>query len=113
VNWAVCPHCGAPLIGTLAFAKYEWYCLECGRHYGYLEPKVGADTPGLAMRAESLQAEWDREIRGKLIPERGYLNNCQACAAHLDYHMDHASDTQLAAHQIAFLYLEGRKSVSA
>lgn len=68
---AVCPGCEepTPLISTLAFRFYEFYCLECGGGFGFLEPRVVEGTPELDLYYVRLQAEWDEHAGRRLIIE--------------------------------------------
>ena len=66
---ATCPRDGAPLICTLVFRGAEFYCLECGGRYGFLDPRPAEATGGLEARYASLQAEWDEHAGRRLIVE--------------------------------------------
>lgn len=67
---ACCPDCegDVPLISTLHFAYAEFYCLECGGHFGFLDPKAVEDTPQLKARHLRLRAEFDLHAK-KLLPD--------------------------------------------
>lgn len=67
---ACCPRCSAitPLISTMAFTGAEFYCLECGGHFGFLSPRAVEDTPALSAQLKTLEAEW-RELRDGLQVE--------------------------------------------
>lgn len=68
---ACCPNCAepTPLITTLAFRHYEFYCLECGGRYGFLEPHAWTATPELEAHHMRLRAEWEAHAGNKLIVE--------------------------------------------
>ena len=68
---ACCPGCIAPtpLISTLAFSHYEFYCLECGGHFGFLSPRAETDTPELHAIYKALEAEWEEHAGTRLIVE--------------------------------------------
>jgi hypothetical protein len=99
---ACCPRCSepTPLISTMAFRHYEFYCLECGGRFGFLSPRAETDTPDLQAHYERLQAEWDEHAGERLIVE-GYEGG--------------AKPDKLAAHEEALAWLAERagKTVSA
>ncbi len=45
---ALCPACGVPLICTFAFSGHEFYCLDCGGLFDWLDP-----VPGNAVEHEA------------------------------------------------------------
>lgn len=107
--YALCP-CGAPLIGTMAFPKAEFYCLECGRHLGFLDPSMGKASAKLTARYEALQAEWDENVGNALIPPRSWrLDTCDKCHVGGEPHSTHATTEELAAHDAAIAWLEERR----
>lgn len=67
VPTAGCPRDRTPLIATIAFPKAEFYCLECGGHFGFLDPVPLEPTPEINKQMEALQAEWDEHVAGKII----------------------------------------------
>jgi len=60
---ATCPSCGEPLISTLRFRGYEFICVVCRRHWGFVEPTPAEATPELDARYQELKAQWDAEIK--------------------------------------------------
>lgn len=104
---AMCPACKAPLICTMAFSKFEFYCLECGRRYGWLDPIPAIETPAITRRYEKLKAEWD-EIAPALIGGGVRLKNCESCTTRDQPHWDHASGDEKAAHEAALETLRQR-----
>jgi hypothetical protein len=104
---ACCRVCGAPLIATLAFRKYEFYCLECGRHYDFLAPSGRQPTPELKARYQALLEEWN-EHAGKLIVDGGNYSDCETCTSSREPHELHATDDERAAHDAAIAWLRER-----
>jgi hypothetical protein len=68
---ACCPRCeeATPLVSTMAFRYFEFYCLECGGHFGFLEPRPVDVTPELTALEQRLHAEWDEHAGAKLTIE--------------------------------------------
>lgn len=62
---ATCPahYCGEPLVSTLRFRGYEFICVVCKRHWGFVDPTPAESTPELKARYEELKAQWDAEIK--------------------------------------------------
>lgn len=110
--YACCPNCGAPLISTLDFPKYEFYCLECGHHCGFLSPVAGEPTPERTERHEALQAEWDEHVGRKLLLHNGWLHDCERCQPHAEAHAAHATSEEWAAHEEALAWLRDRVTVT-
>lgn len=84
-GFACCPRCAhrPPLISTFAWHKFEFYCLDCGRKYGFLEPASTPDGPEVEARHAALQAEWDEHVEPRLITQdREYRATPEALAAH-------------------------------
>lgn len=104
---AVCPRDGAPLISTMAFSGAEFYCLECGAHLGWMSPRGVESTPEVEARYESLLAEWDEHAGRKLLI-RGWYGDCDRCSSHREYHTEHATDEERAAHAAAMTWLKER-----
>jgi hypothetical protein len=80
---ACCRRCEEPLISTIVFRYYEFYCLCCGTRWGFLDPAGREVTPELDAREAELRAEWDEHVAGKIIIEgREQHANPDALAAH-------------------------------
>lgn len=105
---ATCPRDGAPLIATLVFRKAEFYCLECGARLGFLSPRAAEPTPELNARYEALQAEWDEHAGSKLNVGQWWLERCEQCKPGGEYHAEHATDEERAAHEAALTWLRER-----
>lgn len=106
---AVCPSCGAPLISTMVFPKFEFYCLECGGKFGLMTPEAAKETPALRARYEALRTEW-REHAPAIISPCSWKTDCEACAPHRrdNPHAAHATDEEIAAHEAAMAWLAER-----
>lgn len=108
---ATCRKDGAPLIMTMFWAKYEWYCMECGGHYGFLGVDSMTPTPELNAQYDALEAEWDAHVKGKLITANGLrTEGCETCAKHdwNDTHDKHATAEEWAEHERAVEWLRQR-----
>jgi hypothetical protein len=105
---AICPRDGAPLISTLAFRKAEFYCLDCGGHFGFLSPDAAEDTPELRARYEALKSEWDEHAGSKLLADGGWYEDCERCEPGGEPHTAHAAAEELAAHEAALTWLRER-----
>jgi hypothetical protein len=108
---ATCPRDGVPLIMTTAWRAYEWYCLECGGHYGFLDVQAVAPTPELNEQYNALEDEWNEHVKGKFIVRNGLrTEGCETCAAHNwnDTHDRHATAEEWAEHERAMEWLHER-----
>lgn len=104
----MCPRCDTPVISTMAWRSYEFYCLECGAHLGFLSPRAAESTPELIARYDALKAEWDEHAGGKLITQGGWLQECSVCAPRGETHEAHATAEEIAAHEEALAWLRER-----
>jgi hypothetical protein len=109
---ACCPRCTepTPLISTMAFPRAEFYCLECGGHFGFLSPRAETATPELKARHDELRAEWDEHADPFLRVIRAWFEDCEACARRGEYHVEHASPKERAEHSQALAWLRDRVS---
>ena len=93
-GYACCPRClhRPPLIATFAWHKFEFYCLDCGGKFGFLQPlsKKGNEVAESHAR---LQAEWDEHVEDGLITQG---------------REDRATPEALAAHEAALQWLRDR-----
>lgn len=108
LRYAICPSCGAPLISTMAWPKYEFYCLECGGHYGFLQPRSVESTLELSERYNRLKYEWDKCAGPKLRIVNGWFADCEKCKPHDEYHSAHATKSEHQAEQAALAWLKMR-----
>lgn len=112
VPTAGCPTCKTPLIGTMAFSGAEFYCLECGRTCGWLSP-YALDADKVEEQMKALQAEWDENVGGKLMP-RGtfWRNDCEKCGDVLGRpeggHWEHVTQEEIEADKEAREWLKQR-----
>lgn len=66
---AMCPRCADEvLVSTFNWAHYEFYCLNCKGHFGWLEPRAAEPTPELDQRVEAAEAKFKAEF---FDPETG------------------------------------------
>lgn len=98
--------CDAPLVSTLAFRHFEFYCLDCGRRYGFLDPRPADETPELIARCDAYLAEWSALSEG-LISEGGRRSDCATCVDG-EEHTLHATADERAAHEAALERLRAR-----
>lgn len=117
---ACCPRDGAPLVSTMAFSKAEFYCLDCGSHLGFLDPRRGdPEDAGLVTRMEAYEAEWKDNAGGKLLTAGGYHRDCDKCwkeprtdggtpSGMLEPHTQHATPEEWEAHEEALTWLKQR-----
>lgn len=56
---AGCTNCEAPLICTLRFPGYEFYCIECGTKLSYVSPTPLEPTEENNARLAKLEGEWN------------------------------------------------------
>lgn len=104
---ACCPHDGAPLIATFVWAKAEFYCLDCGRRYGWLSPTPG-DGPALEAKLAEYQAEWDEHAGPHLrLIDSARFQDCPKCQEGQD-HMEHLTDQERVADGEARAWLRKR-----
>jgi hypothetical protein len=108
---ATCPVDGTPLIMTMAFRGAEFYCLECGGRFGWLQPHGVEPTPELEERYEKLKAEWDEHAGGKLLAAGAWREDCAQCNSEHP-HAEHATEAELTAHRGALAWLDARSTRS-
>lgn len=107
---ACCRGCGEPLIMTFAWSRYEFYCVNCGAHLGFLEPQAKEPTPELDARYEELKAEWEA-LGGSALLGGGIMRTtCKTCVDAREPHVLHATDDERAAHESAVEALAARAS---
>jgi len=106
VPTAGCPSCKAPLICTIAFSGAEFYCLECGRTCGWLDP-YRLFGQKVVDRQAALQAEWDEHAGDQLLGNF-WRDGCAECATHEGYHSQHATDEERQADRDARSWLAER-----
>lgn len=103
---AVCRADGKPLISTMMWARFEFYCLECGRKYGYLDPAGVKHDEEAEAAYQKVKAEWD-ELSAGIMPEgRFWRKDCPLCTG--EAHLDHASAEEVEANKAARERLRAR-----
>lgn len=106
----MCPTCDVPLVATLAFRKFEFYCLDCGRHLGFLDPDGREETPELVADMDARKAEWDEHAGLKLLTANAWRGSCERCTIG-DYtatHASHATSEEVLADAAAREWISGR-----
>lgn len=98
---ACCPRCDGdvPLVMTFAFYGAEFYCLDCGGRFGFLDPIGRDETPDLLEAMESRKNEWAENAGLFLLVPGSGLTTCERCKAGPDHfdHPGHATDEERAA----------------
>ena len=112
---AMCRSCAdSPLVSTFHFYKAEFYCLDCGGTFGFLEPRAGESTPELLARSEAYAAEWAEHADALITPRSYLLDTCEQCKGARESHDQHATDDEWQAHRAAEAWLAARvKAVPA
>lgn len=106
---AMC-RCGEPLVMTLHWARYEFYCLSCGKHYGFLDPTPADETPELLERVAAIEAEWNENAGRKLLTDHAWIEGCDKCEGRGEYHVEHATQADRMLHADAVAWIEQRKA---
>jgi hypothetical protein len=82
---AGCPRgCDTPLVMTMAFRGKEFYCLDCGRLYEFLEPRRLDTTPEVDAAQKAAGAEFTNLTQGDLLPT--HLAEIEPDGPRLDAH---------------------------
>lgn len=103
---AMCPTCKVPLVCTILFSGAEFYCLDCGRTFGWFDPTPTDITPELFAECGRRVEEWEPYAKALLtggVMKRG----CEKCS-HGQSHIDHATPEELEAHAKALVWLKER-----
>lgn len=98
---AMCPDCGVPLIGTVLFARAEFFCRTCRGTFGFLEPVGAPETPELLEVIERDRV-WFRAMASGAIPRGGMLSACATCSETNRPHELHTTEEEWAASNKAF-----------
>lgn len=104
---AMC-RCGVPLVATFAFARYEFYCLDCGDHLGWLEPGAADETPELVADMDARKAEWVENAGRKLLVHGAWNGDCDRCRLGGESHVQHATDAEREADAAAREWIRSR-----
>lgn len=106
---AMCPSCNVPLVSTMAWPRAEFYCLDCGRHLGFMSPVGAEETPELLEDMESRRVEFEENAGSKLVGDF-WLEDCDECdPGRSSYHSAHATAEDWEEHEQAIEWLEERK----
>lgn len=107
----VCRDCQIPLIWTFFWAYNEYFCINCGGHWGMMGagdrvPK----TPALRRQMRQLQKLWD-SIKISLVPFSSYKkNNCKKCQTE-DNHRRHLTPSERIKHKAVLRVLKNLEGV--
>lgn len=68
---ACCPACvdPTPLVCTLVFRHAEFYCLDCGGRFGFLEPRAEDKSDELDAALKRAEEEWAENAGHRLTVE--------------------------------------------
>lgn len=103
---AVCG-CGAPLVSTFVWDGYEFYCVECGRHFEFFGPRSAPATDELVARHAALDAEF-RALAADTITPGAKLHGCDQCSAGAGSHLAHATADERKRSEVAYMALANR-----
>lgn len=106
---ACCPRDGAPLISTMLFPEAEFYCLDCGGRFDFLQPRGKPETPELLEDMRARETEWNEHVQPRLRVVRAWLADCDQCKPGGEYHEAHATGEERAAHERALTWLRERR----
>lgn len=107
---AMCRRCAVPLVCTMAFSKYEFYCLDCGAKLGWLEPDSADETPELLADMEERKEEWSENAGRKLLVHGAWHKDCEQCRLGdgSATHILHATEDEIAADAAARTWITAR-----
>jgi len=97
----VCTRCKIPLIWTFLWSYKEFYCINCGGHWGMM----GAGdyvklTPELKAQNKVILRVW-KAVRFNLVNRGDYgMGNCKKCAGNYT-HRDHLSKSEIRKDKLA------------
>lgn len=104
---AMCPRCAVPVVCTFAFRRAEFYCLDCGRCLGWLDPDSAATTPALLADSEARAREFEENAGRHLIVSGSRLDSCEKCKAGEDHPL-HVTEAEKVADATARTWLVER-----
>lgn len=105
---AMCRRCQEPLVSTMMFRKAEFYCVNCGATYGYLEPVPATETPELLSRMDANRTEFENLAKGHIGDGAYHMDDCETCRTKHEPHLYHATPEELAEDQAARARLRDR-----
>ena len=106
---SVC-NCGAPLISTFMFSGAEFYCIECGSHFGMFGVERKQETPELKKRLKKNEAKWEKMKKG-LLTGGVMFTWCDTCSKTNEPHLNHATKEEITAHEQALEKLGNQRRV--
>jgi hypothetical protein len=95
----ICRKCKIPLIWTFHWAYCEYFCINCGGHWGMLGAgKSVKETPELKSKLKSFNKLW-KVLAHNLIPVANFgRKGCKKC--HGCNHQEHLSKREIRANKI-------------
>lgn len=105
----VCDYCQIPLVWTFHWAYYEYYCLNCGGHWGMLGAGERVElTSVLRSQSRQFRKLW-RSMARCLNPESKYTRDgCNKCSEERDHRL-HLSAKEKREHKVAVRILNNLK----
>lgn len=107
---ALCRACDVPLICTFAWPRFEFYCLDCGGHFDWLDPAAGNPAEHDA-ELQARMSEWVTHAGAALITPQSWVEGCEQCKPRREYHSAHATEAEILADQNARRWLIERLTV--
>lgn len=102
----VCDDCRIPLIWTFKWRGFEYYCINCGGHWGMLGAgeNVGL-TPELKKQNKVIKRVW-KTLAHHLLGDGGYTRiKCKKCLVDR-YHHDHLTKSEIRKDRLAMSMLK-------
>ena len=91
---ASCHYDDEPVVFTMLWRRYEFFCVRCGSHYTYFGPKARDHNPELELRLEENEMLF-KELTEGMIGDGVYYDRCEDCKGGV--HMSHAMPEELDA----------------
>jgi len=97
----VCTRCKIPLIWTFLWAYNEYYCINCGGHWGMMGAGDRVDlTPELKAQNKVILRVW-KSLRFNLLGRCSFgRSNCKKCAGSYN-HRDHLTKSEIRKDKLA------------
>lgn len=104
----MCTRCyDQPLVMTLAFRKFEFYCIDCGGKFGFMDP-ASADGTDERLRKMKIIEDDFKELSKGLVPDGARLSTCVQCGPSSEVHLMHATAEEKEADSEARKRLHNR-----
>jgi hypothetical protein len=82
----ICSNCKIPLIWTFKWAYNEWFCINCGGHWGMMGRDSTELTPELKVQDKVIQRLW-KVISFNLVVRGAYgRDDCKKCNGGFTHH---------------------------